>query len=259
MFVATTPTIEQLRIHYSEPNQYEEWLINESGRDVMWEKRLKLILKNINHGNLLDISTGTGQFLQHAKRYFNVTGTEISLEAAKIAKEKYNLDLTVGNNSLESLPDNCYDVITLFHVLEHVDNPKQLILQARQKLKHEGYLIIAVPNSTITNFHTLKDVYLKNFAKKILTTVHSNNWKINKRFSPLTFAAGEEIHLSHFVRSSLRFLLENNDYKIIKDSIDPYLDKQALYQDIRFIITKIIYKLTKINFYETIWITAQKK
>ena len=93
---------------------------------------------------LLDVGCGTGDFLVKAKKSnWIITGVEPNASARKIAKEKTShkilKDISESNSSK-------YDVITLWHVLEHVPNLTEYISQLKQLLKRDGTLLIAVPN-----------------------------------------------------------------------------------------------------------------
>lgn len=94
-------------------------------------------------GNLLDIGCGTGEFLKKVKNNaWECDGVEPNSSARKLALKK-NLSVF---SSLEELPEVKYDVITLWHVLEHLPNLKQSIQNIESLLKPNGVLIIAVPN-----------------------------------------------------------------------------------------------------------------
>lgn len=97
-----------------------------------------------NKGTLLDIGAGTGAFLRSAKDdSWQVTGVEPNTTARSNSKEK---GITL-HPSLTNLPSNLtYDVITLWHVLEHLPNLDQQIVAISKLLKNDGILIIAVPN-----------------------------------------------------------------------------------------------------------------
>src|SRR6266404_1761989 len=91
------PTLAAIVHFYSTPKKYDTWLAAENAREKLWKRRLKKLLKHAEGGTLLDVGTGTGQFLNAAKPYFSrVTGTEVSQSGLSIAKEKYNLDIAQG-------------------------------------------------------------------------------------------------------------------------------------------------------------------
>ena len=113
-------------------------------KNLMLQKKLSWI-ENLSpeKGKILDLGAGTGDFLLAAKKSgWEVTGVEPNEDARSLAGKK-------GVRLIEetgSLPDHEFDVITMWHVLEHVPNPFQQIDELSRLLKPNGFLIIAVPN-----------------------------------------------------------------------------------------------------------------
>jgi 2-polyprenyl-3-methyl-5-hydroxy-6-metoxy-1,4-benzoquinol methylase len=99
-------------------------------------------------GHLLDIGAGTGAFV-HAmhQKSWKVTGLEPDADTRDRAYENYKLHLQ-STDSIFDLPENEYEVITMWHVLEHVHSLKPYLHQCLKSLKQNGRLIIAVPNYT---------------------------------------------------------------------------------------------------------------
>ncbi len=99
-------------------------------------------------GHLLDIGAGTGAFV-HAmhQKSWKVTGLEPDTDTRDRAYENYKLHLQ-STDSIFDLPENEYEVITMWHVLEHVHSLKPYLHQCFKSLKQNGRLIIAVPNYT---------------------------------------------------------------------------------------------------------------
>lgn len=108
------------------------------------KKKLRLITRENNGtGSLLDIGAGTGDFLVAAKEGgWEVFGMEPNMNALKLASEKG----LVLKSSLDQFKNRQFDVITLWHVLEHVPNLGETILELSSLVKPNGTLIIAVPN-----------------------------------------------------------------------------------------------------------------
>lgn len=96
-----------------------------------------------NKGSLLDIGAGTGDFLFVAKQNdWKIVGVEPSEKAKAIAIKK-GISFVENTNDLE---DNSFDVISMWHVLEHVPDLNIQIKELKRLLKPSGTLIIAVPN-----------------------------------------------------------------------------------------------------------------
>jgi len=107
------------------------------------KKRLLIDSFQTTEKNLLDVGAGTGDFLKTCKTNgWNVSGIEPNEDARKSALEKGIL----LEEDLFSLQANSFDVITLWHVLEHVVHLDEYISQLKKLLKPDGVLLIAVPN-----------------------------------------------------------------------------------------------------------------
>ncbi len=108
--------------------------------------RRKVVLINRlskSKGSLLDVGAGTGDFLLAASTSnWQVQGVEVNASARKRAHEK-NLDLKA---SLDEIQNQTFDVITLWHVLEHLHDLEGTIARLKLLLNENGILIIAVPN-----------------------------------------------------------------------------------------------------------------
>ena len=105
VFDSPRPSFAQISAFYSQAGKYDTWLNEERARDMLWKRRLKKLSRYSSKGRLLDIGTGYGQFLHHARPFFaEVTGTEVSESAVVLAKEKYGLSLLAGQVEELDLP-----------------------------------------------------------------------------------------------------------------------------------------------------------
>lgn len=113
-------------------------------KNIALQKKLKLINSfHSKKGNLLDIGTGTGDFIALAKSNgWQTTGIEPSEKARSIAQKKG----VAFSQNLTDLEDHSFDVITMWHVLEHVPDLENQIGELKRLLKPEGTILIAVPN-----------------------------------------------------------------------------------------------------------------
>lgn len=112
------------------------------------KRRLVLQSAKKSTGNLLDVGAGTGFFVEAMiQAGWQVTGLEPDETARQNAKQRAGVTLA-SPEMLWSLPPASFDVITLWHVLEHVHDLKGYLQRFHQLLKPNGTLIIAVPNYT---------------------------------------------------------------------------------------------------------------
>lgn len=126
-------------------------------RNYTLKGKLKLIKQHHSAAkSILDYGAGTGEFLSVMRANgFEVTGLEPSTEARARAKEVSGIDLR-DNSELPVLSANTYDVITLWHVLEHVHRIGETLHELNRVLTDDGLLLIAVPNSASFDAHHYK-------------------------------------------------------------------------------------------------------
>lgn len=130
-------------------------------RKITLKGKRKLIEKNtgLSTGNLLDVGSGTGAFVNEIKKKgWAVTGLEPDASAREIAKKLYKLDLK-DQKDFFHLPVSSFDVISLWHVLEHVHDLETYILQLKFLLKENGKIFIAVPNYTSLDAKIYKEYW----------------------------------------------------------------------------------------------------
>lgn len=116
---------------------------------VRFTAELDEIEKRTGKGKILDIGCATGEFLFHARqRGWRVYGYDVSSYAIKQVTERIEgAVVATGELGVDTFPDESFDVITLHHVLEHVDAPHQLIQTSiLPLLKKNGLMLVEVPN-----------------------------------------------------------------------------------------------------------------
>ena len=125
--------------------------IYQTVKNITLKRKLGLINECLLHQNsisrpeknILDIGAGTGDFLKVCKvNLWNVFGIEPDMEARNIAAKKGVL----LHKDVSHFTDKKFEIITLWHVLEHVENLEEYISTLEKLLSKNGTLIIAVPN-----------------------------------------------------------------------------------------------------------------
>jgi 2-polyprenyl-3-methyl-5-hydroxy-6-metoxy-1,4-benzoquinol methylase len=116
-------------------------------RTISLKKKLKLINAYASENKtLLDVGCGTGDFLQIAKlNNWSISGIEPNQQAREIANKKTSHSVFEINQLLK-FNENSFDMITLWHVLEHLPDLENHVKVFKKLLKKSGTLIIAVPN-----------------------------------------------------------------------------------------------------------------
>ncbi|ABQ04034.1 class I SAM-dependent methyltransferase [Flavobacterium johnsoniae] len=195
LITSPQPDLENLGRYY----ESEDYISHTDNKRSFFEKAYHFVksiaLKNklnlINSeqsqkGKILDIGAGTGDFLLTAKNDgWNVIGIEPSDRAKNIAKQK-GISFAEETASLEN---NSFDVITMWHVLEHVPNLELQIQELKRLLKPTGTLIVAVPN-------------FKSFDAK--------------HYGEFWAAFDVPIHFWHFSKKAIKSLFEKVDMKLEK-------------------------------------------
>lgn len=141
-----------------------------------------------NRLSVLDIGCGVGDFLNYAKeKGCEITGIEPSEDARKIAEKKLSTKI-FSPAELENLPDNSFDIITMWHVLEHVSDLKTEIFHLQRLLKKDGKLILALPNH-----------------KSYDAEYYNDKWA----------AYDVPRHLYHFSKESIKNIFEKSELQLI--------------------------------------------
>jgi SAM-dependent methyltransferase len=100
-----------------------------------------------NGKHLLDIGCGSGAFLRSAQsRGYIPYGMDMSSRAVEIVQKQYGILMRQGGIGQDVWQDQRFDFVTMFHVLEHLPNPRLGLKYAASLLKPGGTLIIQVPN-----------------------------------------------------------------------------------------------------------------
>lgn len=196
MLITTPQPAESELGKYYESDDY---ISHTDGKRSLFEKayqfvknialKNKLTLINSLHpekGKILDIGTGTGDFLAISRNNgWKTTGIEPNDKARQIAIEK-------GVRFAEDtalLENQSFDVITMWHVLEHVPNLEKQISELKRLLKPNGTIIIAVPN-----FNSYDAKYYGVF------------WA----------AYDVPRHLWHFSKTAIKLLFEEKQMQLVK-------------------------------------------
>jgi SAM-dependent methyltransferase len=147
-----TPSSTVLPKYY----ESEDYISHTDGKRTLFEKIYHLVKRNAikgkvslitkqqqNKGHLLDIGCGTGDFLVEAKNQgWTILGFEPNYDAKALANQKGVL----FTDDIFALPENTFDVVTMWHVLEHVPNLTEYIANLKRIVKSDGTIIIALPN-----------------------------------------------------------------------------------------------------------------
>lgn len=158
MFTLNFPLGDDINRYYSSTeyishSDSQKGLINRiyhHMRQHMLKKKTQLVIKESHRkqGRLLDVGTGTGYFpAAMQKKGWEVYALEKNEEARLYGQTKFKLDVR-GEQSLYQYEPGTFDVITLWHVMEHLEDLPRVWERFRELLTDTGILVVAVPNST---------------------------------------------------------------------------------------------------------------
>ena len=186
-------------------NTHEEFV------ERKFEKVSKLIPPN---SKILDVGCGDGKIRLFLKNpiYFGADADEELI--SKLISQKIKAKKTDLNKDEIPFKNEKFDFVLLLDVLEHVVNPKKLLLEAKERLNENGKLIITLPN----DYHLLNKI----------------RFVFNKHLTEDPFAPHG--HLHYFpIKSGERFLLKNN-FKIFKKiylaSVKPKIVPQSIKENL---------------------------
>lgn len=199
-YLETTPqpSLEKLPDYYKS----EDYISHTNAKRNLFEKvyhqirtiSLKRKLKLINsfHSEdktLLDIGCGTGDFLKTAQNgQWRVFGVEPNEAARTIANRNTNNNV-FSTEQLSKFESQSFDVITLWHVLEHLPNLDEQVAVFKRLLKPKGTLVIAVPN-----YKSHDAIFYKNF------------WA----------AYDVPRHLWHFSQTAIKIVFKKQQMKVVE-------------------------------------------
>lgn len=144
----------------------------------------------INKGKLLDVGCGGGFFLKCMEEiYSQVTGIEVSMLQVEFAQKIMKLNVIKGTLQTAKFPEDLFDTITFWDVLEHVVDPLTTLQEARKILKKDGLIAVSTPN-----------------AGGITATFTKESWLY---YSPPQ-------HLHFFTPKTLKLLLRKAGFTILK-------------------------------------------
>ena len=178
IFVDPFPTQKQIDVYYND-SYFNFSFEKEMGKGWYFARNLK------GEGNFLDFGCATGFFLKGIKEgsSWNVYGIEQSKKALEFARRNLRLDVR-ENLEKANFSESFFDFIHINNVLEHINNPIEIMIECKRILKNDGVIFLAVPNGEVDYKECL--VYYKKYKKP----PYNNNG-----------------HLLYFSRKSLKKLI----------------------------------------------------
>ncbi len=194
-FIHPIPSPEELNQFYNQlyrgsSSERTKALINSAADQRYWQRQwaiIKGLISNEMGGKVLDVGCGGGHFLDNAGSGWEKYGIELSEEARRVAEWK-------GIKAFETLeeatfPEEFFDVVTMFAVIEHLPDPKGVVKELTRILKRDGLFVIMTGD--------VRSLKAKNKGKK---------WHMYR----------PPEHLYFFCARSLDFLMDSFGFRKVK-------------------------------------------
>ncbi|MEE9371564.1 MAG: class I SAM-dependent methyltransferase [Saprospiraceae bacterium] len=164
-------------------------------RDFMFSYKYGIIKKLAKEGSILDIGAGSGHFLNFmSSKGFTATGIEMNERARTYAKNNFGIDVHPDHYLYSPKLSQKFDMISLWHVMEHLFDLDKVVSRLSELLSHDGHLVIALPNYRALEVSIYKKYW--------------NGWDVPR-------------HLWHFSSESVGHLFEKHHFEITQMKMMP--------------------------------------
>lgn len=165
-----------------------DYVSQEEGRIRTFKECLRFLEKYAKKGRILDIGCAAGFFLSVAKEAdWDTYGVEPNKWMVEYGNKKFGLHMQAGTLETIKFPEEYFDVITMWDVLEHLPNPKQTLLEVNRILKKDGLLVVNYPN-----------------VDSLLARIFGRRWWFYL-----------SVHLFYFTHKTINKMLEKTGFKQI--------------------------------------------
>ena len=185
LFTSPRPETSKIQAYY-DSSKYLSHQENNSGfiprlyeviKSINLNRKLKIATLGKTGLSVLDIGCGTGDFLHKAQVHnCNVSALEPNEHAREIAAKRLNKQI-FRPEDISTIPDDSFDVITMWHVLEHVEDLQDEVHHLHRMLRNGGRLVIAVPNHNSYDAQYYKDKWAAWDVPRHLSHFDKNSMK----------------------------------------------------------------------------------
>jgi SAM-dependent methyltransferase len=186
------------------------------------------------HALVLDAGCGSGRTLPELERYGEVSGIELSPDAAEVARGRGAYDVRIGR--LEELPwgDETFDLITCLDVIEHTPDDRVTLRELHRVTRPGGYLVVTVPAyQALWSQHDVENHHFRRYEREPLRRAAGDaGWTVTRMtsFNSLLLPIAASVRLIQQRRPRRR---ENGDYKADLD-VGPVWLNGLLEQPLRY-------------------------
>jgi SAM-dependent methyltransferase len=193
-----------------------------SVRKLMLSRKRKFVCKmtGLKNGIILDIGSGTGHFLSVMKeKGWRVMGVEINDKAREYSIAESGLEVFLPEN-ISSLPSESFDAITLWHVLEHFQDPFNYAAEIFRMLKPGGVCLIAMPNCSSFDASHYKEFWAAYDVPRHLWHFSPDTFKLFAKKSRFSISSLRTLPLDVFYISILSEKYKKTSLYFIKGILE---------------------------------------
>lgn len=192
-----------------EDYDYEAWMKRTSMDDIRRAKMVNDMLSALSAVEILDFGCGNGGFLRNLRKYNLQKYSCCGVELKKIARDYMNQEGISCKRLISEYNGEKFDVITMFHVIEHLTQPVKMLKSIDSYLKDNGLLVIETPNAEDA---LLSRYHCEAFADFTYWSEHVYNYT-SKTLAQVVKMAGYEIIDNTQIQ---RYSLTNHMYWLAK-------------------------------------------
>jgi len=256
--VVTADVAEDKKVIYTEDYYWNMKEIDPISK-LRYESIVGRIKQYRKNGRLLDVGCGVGHFLSIAKRKdWQVTGVEISEGARKIAKDVFELDISLGELPTLNLGSESFDVVTMLECIEHLEEPTLYLKEIHRLLRKGGLLML-----TTVNINSLSK-FLLGFKWRVFSPEHYHLFTVSmlKRFLSkngfqIKDAQTKNISINEIIG---KIFIKKNFVEVDAYHRDKKLRKKLESSKWLFLTKAIVNKILNVTrLGDSVWIYAEKK
>lgn len=208
VWLADPPMPEEMSQHYSKEYDKSIAAAGDSAPERA-RNRKNTLTQYKKGGSILDLGCSSGSFLKALQsKEWELYGIDMSQESAKRAREECGAEVFVGDILDGPFQPSSFDVITCFHVFEHLYKPREVLAKVFEWLKPEGIFYVLVPNIDSAGAHIFRSYW---YALEIPR--HVFHYSPNS-LSLMAQAIGFELvsistHREVFIEKSVRYIIDD--------------------------------------------------
>lgn len=182
---------------------------------------LHMIRKFCSSGRYLEVGCAGGATLAEARSHgFSVVGVELSPEMALWGRNNFAMDIRVGTLEQQKFPENSFDVVYLGDVIEHIQEPENLLYELLRILKPSGIAAFAYPMD------------LNHIRPRIRIALKLQRQSPHKPY-----------HLYYYTTDTLRMLLEQCEFEVLFEKTDKTIQREPVIarglDSVNYLLTKL--------------------